>query len=152
MKLAEALAERAALQQTIADLNQRLLRNVRVQEGDAPSEAPADLLADLDAAADALERRIVAINRTNLAVSVLPGLSMTEALARRDVLKLRLSVFRGLVAAAQPDANRYSRSEIRFVRTVDVNALQATVDALTKALRELDTRIQAVNWTADLME
>lgn len=151
MKLAEALADRAALQQQITDLRDRLVRNARVQEGDTPAEDPAELLAALDRAADALERRIVEINRTNLAVEVEPDLSMTAALARRDVLKMRLNVHRALVAGAQPSQDRYSRQEIRFLPTVDVRTAQATVDALARDLRELDTRIQAVNWTADLM-
>lgn len=65
---------------------------------------------------------------------------------------MRLNIHRSLVSAAQPDPNRYSRSEIRFVATVDVRAVQADADAIAKALRELDTRIQATNWTADLMD
>ena len=40
MKLAEALILRADCQRHIEQLKQRLLRNVKVQEGDKPSEDP----------------------------------------------------------------------------------------------------------------
>ena len=94
---------------------------------------------------------LVRINRTNLAAEVSPGVSVTAALARRDVLRMRLGVYRGLLTAVAPGIDRYSRSEIRIVRTIDVREVQATADRLSKAARELDTRLQAVNWTTDLM-
>ena len=45
MLLAEALAERAEAQRQYEQVMQRLLRVVRVQEGDAPVEDPEELLA-----------------------------------------------------------------------------------------------------------
>jgi prefoldin subunit 5 len=54
-------------------------------------------------------------------------------------------------AVAQAQA-RYSRSEIRMIRHVDVAALRAEIDALAKERRELDTAIQGLNWTAELSE
>ena len=50
MKLAAALMRRADLQTQINELQMRLNNNARVQEGEKPAEAPADLLAALDAA------------------------------------------------------------------------------------------------------
>ena len=48
MKLAEALNLRADLQKKITQLKERLLTNAKVQEGDKPSEAPEELLNELD--------------------------------------------------------------------------------------------------------
>ena len=45
---------------------------------------------------------------------------------------------------------RYSRSEVRFVPTVDVKALRDMADSASKAYRELDTKIQQLNWTTQL--
>ena len=42
--------------------------------------------------------------------------------------------------------------EIRQLSAVDVKALQKKVDALSRDYRILDNRIQAANWTADLIE
>jgi len=58
---------------------------------------------------------------------------------------------RGPRTAAQAQA-RYGRSEIRFVRLVDVAAIRARLDDLARERRELDTEIQAHDWTEDLIE
>ena len=46
--------------------------------------------------------------------------------------------------------SRYSRSEVRFVPAVDVKALREMADSAAKAYRELDTKIQQLNWTTQL--
>ena len=48
--------------------------------------------------------------------------------------------------------DRYSRSEIRKVATVDVSALRRQMDTLAQQRRELDTAIQATNWATELAE
>lgn len=52
-------------------------------------------------------------------------------------------------ATAQQQA-RYSRSEIRLVRTLDVAGIRKRLDEIARERRELDTEIQAANWTAEL--
>ena len=44
MKLAEALIERADLQRKIAQIEARMRQNVKVQEGDKPTESVDELL------------------------------------------------------------------------------------------------------------
>ncbi len=51
MKLAEALLERADAQRRYAQVEERARRFAKVQEGEAPAENPAALLAELDAIA-----------------------------------------------------------------------------------------------------
>ena len=51
MKLAEALMERADVQRRMEQLDDRLRASARTQEGEKPPEAPAALLAELDALA-----------------------------------------------------------------------------------------------------
>ncbi|MNL35533.1 hypothetical protein D3C87_1575690 [compost metagenome] len=48
--------------------------------------------------------------------------------------------------------DRYSRSEVKFNRTVDVGLIQSQVDGLSKAYREFDFKIQELNWTTELIE
>ena len=149
MKLAEALNQRADLQKRIAQLKERLSNNVKVQEGDQPAEKPSDLFAELSLALKDLENLIVRINRTNQE-TVWEGKTLTEMIAEKDVLSLHLSVLRGTLEAANVRSDRYSRNEIKFVRTVDVNELQKKVDDLSRNLRELDSRLQQANWMTDL--
>ena len=47
--------------------------------------------------------------------------------------------------------SRYSRSEIKFVATVPVPKLRERADDLARQYRELDTRIQQLNWNTELI-
>jgi hypothetical protein len=152
MKIAEALILRADAQKRIEQLKQRLLRNAKVQEGDSPAENPAELIGELDRVTADLTRLIQQINRTNAATVVTAGTTVSDALARRDVLAKQHAVYRDLAATATVDQTRYSRSEVKFVSTVDVAAIQRHADDLARQHRELDATIQATNWSVDLLE
>ena len=151
MKLAEALQERADLNRRIEQLRYRLSNNVLVQEGEKPLEDPAALLEELESSFTRLEWLIVRINLTNCAVKV-EGCSLTELIARRDVLSLRAEAYRRLVEEASQNTHRATRTEIKILSAVDVPALQRQADDASRELRLLDNTLQATNWTADLME
>ena len=151
MKLAEALQERADLNRRIEQLRYRLSNNVLVQEGEKPLEDPAALLEELESSFTRLEWLIARINLTNCAVTV-EGRSLTELIARRDVLSLRAEAYRRLVEEASQNTHRATRTEIKILSAVDVPALQRQADNASRELRLLDNTLQATNWTADLME
>ena len=151
MKLAEALQERADLNRRIEQLRYRLSNNVLVQEGEKPLEDPAALLEELESSFTRLEWLIARINLTNCAVKV-EGRSLTELIARRDVLSLRAEAYRRLVEEASQNTHRATRTEIKILSAVDVPALQRQADDASRELRLLDNTLQATNWTADLME
>ena len=151
MKLAEALILRADHQKRLEQLKQRLIRTAKVQEGDPPPEDPAALLTEAERIADELLRLIQRINRTNAATEFESG-RLSDALARRDVLALRRTLHADLAQAAVVQQTAYSKSEIRFKSTVDVAALQRTADDLARQYRDLDARIQAINWQVELLE
>lgn len=150
MKLAEALQERADLNRRIQQLQGRLNNNAVVQEGEQPPEDPAELLSELDSCVDQLEELMARINLTNCRTE-LEGESLTTLLARRDAWKLRLSAYRDLAYSASQLGRRGMRSEIKMLSAVDVKGLQKQVDALSRELRLLDNRIQAANWSTDLL-
>ena len=151
MKLAEALQERADLNRRIEQLRYRLNNNVLVQEGEKPLEDPAALLEELESSFTRLEWLIARINLTNCAVKV-EGRSLTELIARRDVLSLRAEAYRRLVEEASQNTHRATRTEIKILSAVDVPALQRQADDASRELRLLDNTLQATNWNADLME
>lgn len=151
MKLAEALQERADLNRRIEQLRYRLNNNVLVQEGEKPLEDPAALLEELESSFTRLEWLIARINLTNCAVKV-ESRSLTELIARRDVLSLRAEAYRRLVEEASQNTHRATRTEIKILSAVDVPALQRQADDASRELRLLDNTLQATNWTADLME
>lgn len=150
MKLAEALNLRADTQTRVAQLKERLLSNVKVQEGDEPAEAPQALFSELDAALKSLQELILRINKTNLS-TVWEGRTLTDMIAEKDILSLRLSVLREVLADASVRGDRFSRNEIKFVRTIDIAVLQKQIDDYSKQLRELDVKLQQANWMTDLL-
>ena len=136
MKLAEALSERADIQKRMQQLCARLRRNALVQEGEKPAEDPHALLEEYGRLCERYEELIRRTNLTNAATTD-GGETLTALLARRDALIERIS---GL--------NDFLQEVIRS--TVDVSALQKQADELSKQLRELDVRIQGLNWTTEL--
>lgn len=150
MKLAEALILRADLQKRLAQLKQRLAANARVQEGEQPAEDPNALLSELDALSAQLEDLILRINLTNGSVED-RGESMTALLAKRDVLRIKIETLRELVQTAAATVMRGTRTEVVIRSTVSVAEQQKKLDALSKDLRDLEMRIQSLNWTSDLV-
>lgn len=150
MKLAEALQERADLRRVIGQLQARIVNNARIAEGTTPTEDPAELIRTLDGAMDRLAALITAINGTN-SVTVVDGRSLTEWIAQRDTLMEKLEIYRLLVNEASEVTRRMTHSEILIVPAVDVPALNRQTDRMAKELRQIDNRIQAANWTTELI-
>lgn len=151
MKLAEALQERADLSARISILENRLMNNALVQEGEKPAEAPEELLAELDRCSEEMERLITAINLTNSS-TISDGMTVTELIAKKDVLNRKLSIYRHFLMTASQTAQRATRSEIKILSTVNVREYQQKADGLAKRLRILENRIQQINWTTELIE
>lgn len=149
MKLAEALSVRKDLQNKIDQLEDRLKSIVKIQEGDEPDEAAEDLLSELQNAAVQLEDVIYRVNRTNLH-AVIDGVPITKLIARKDVLTREVGILRNVLKVASAQESRYSRNEIRYVRTIDTAELRKKVDRLSAELRRVDLRIQEANWMFEL--
>jgi hypothetical protein len=151
MKLAEALAERSDCQNRIEELKKRLIRSARVQEGEQPAEDTTDLLAETDRIFARLLELVSAINRTNSKTAFDEERTISDAIAERDVVGKRRDFLAGIAEAGSTRQDRYSKSEVRFVATLSVGKLQTEVDQLAKKYRELDTRLQELNWKSELI-
>ena len=151
MKLAEALSIRKDLQKRIQQLGQRIQNNVKVQEGDTPSEEPMELMKELDACLTQLEDLIWRINATNMKTTNAEGTTLTQLMARKDVLTMRVSNLRSIFDTASAGQDRYSRSEIKTVTVVDVKAIGKKVDECSAQLRQLDMEIQSLNFQTELI-
>ncbi|GLZ81977.1 hypothetical protein Afil01_67840 [Actinorhabdospora filicis] len=152
MKLAEALAERADAARRVEELRARVLGNARYQEGETPTEDAAALLDEVARVLARLEYLMGRINRTNAEVHI-DAMTLTEALARRDVLRLHHGVLTSAAdAAATGGYQRQLRSELKMLSALSVADLRARADEVARELRELDLRVQRANWEADLLE
>ena len=150
MKLATALAERSDIQNRINTISVRLDNNAKVQEGDVPAEDPKALMEELDRLIVRLEDLVARINLTNSG-TVYEGKTITEFLAHRDCLKKKVRVLRDFLDTASDRVTRMTRTEIKIVSTVPVTEIQKTVDGLAKELRNVDEKIQELNWTTELV-
>src|SRR5215831_15772864 len=156
MKLAEGLALRADAVRRVEQLRARIVASARYQEGEEPPEDAATLLADAASALDDLETLIRRINRTNAAAQIGDDGTLTDALAHRDVLRLRHAVVTAAADAAagrsQAGIARQLRSELKMLAALPVAQLRAQADEIARELRELDVRIQRSNWEVDLLD
>ncbi|TVT28654.1 hypothetical protein FNH05_29945 [Amycolatopsis rhizosphaerae] len=155
MKLAEALVLRADAARRLEQLRARVVGNARYQEGETPAEDAGSLLAQARQVCAELESLIRRINRTNSAARLGEG-TMTDALARRDALRLRHGVVTAAADAAagrdQRGGGRQLRSELMFLPALPVAELRAEADQLAREIRELDVSIQRTNWEVDLLD
>jgi hypothetical protein len=156
MKLAEALALRSDAQKRVAQLQARALASARYQEGEQPSESAADLLAEARRVIDEIEGLVRTINRTNAATELEPGVTITDAIARRDALAQQRKLLAAVADAAAGGGDgrmwRQLRSELREVTDLPVGELRREADDVSRQYRELDVRLQQANWTTDLAE
>ena len=151
MKLAEALLERSELKEKLMVLQNRLNANAKVQEGVEPNESPKTLLKELDDSIKRLEYLIVHINRTNEYTKNSKGVSISELIAKRDVVGQKYRVLRMFLDSGSMVVNRLTHTEIKILTTFSVAELQKTVDKLSEEMRKIDTEIQGLNWTTDLL-
>ena len=97
----------------------------------------------------ALEKLMAEINLTNCK-TVVGGKTLTELIAEKDALTLKISHYRGIIDAASRVVPRATRSEIKIISAVDVHKLQKKTDEMSKQLRLIDNTIQQTNWTTEL--
>lgn len=151
MKLAEALQERADLNRNISSLRARLEQSVLVQEGTEPAEDPKELLKVLDKSIDRLEYLMAAINHTN-DVTEAGGMTLTQIIARKDALQVRLAAYKDLAMEAGSNTSRARGTEIRVLPVIKASQLQKEADKIAKEIRKLDNTLQETNWTKELIE
>jgi hypothetical protein len=153
MKLAEALARRSDALKRVEQLRARIKQNATYQEGTEAAEDANALIVEAGLALTELEGLIKRINLTNAQARLADGRTITDALASRDVLKMRHSL---LVHAAdaglteQRGWGRTTHSELATLSAVDVKALRSRADEVAAELRKLDLAIQETNWLVDL--
>lgn len=151
MKLAEALQERADLNRNIEQLKNRLKNNVLVQEGEKTAEEPEKLKQQLDASIERLAYLISRINLTNCRTKV-DGQTLTELIAKKDSLSLKISVYKEIVYTGSQASYRARNTEIKIKPTITIADWQANIDVMAKELRLLDNQLQESNWNTELME
>lgn len=148
MKLAEGLLLRADLLKKIEHLQNRIKPVLIVSDDKQPQEDPIVLLAQLRKAIQDLELIIVRINKTNNDTIVEGEGLLYEALAKRDSLKMLSEKLRNIRQAAQI----YNTGETNLKATISIKNLQIEMDQTGRAFREIDSKIQEINWLTELKD
>lgn len=148
MKLAEGLLLRADLMKKIEHLQNRIRPVLIVSDNKTPQEDPIKLLAQLRKAIQDLEAIIIRINKTNNETQIEGVGPLMEALAKRDSLKLLSEKLRIIRESAQINNMGYNNQKA----TVDIKDLQTEIDQTGRAFREIDSKIQEINWLTELKE
>ena len=82
--------------------------------------------------------------------------TLTDALGRRDALRLRHHVLTTAADAAagagQYGYSRQLRSELKMLSALSVGDLRSQADQVAQELRALDVRIQKANWEIELLD
>jgi hypothetical protein len=108
-------------------------------------------MKELDGCLNKLEDLIWRINLTNVKTFDETGKTLTQLMAEKDVLTLRISTLRNTFERASSQQERYSRSEIKMVTIVDVKQLSHQIDEYSAKLRKLDIAIQTLNFQTELI-
>ncbi len=151
MKLAEALIERADIKTKIEMLRMRMINNAKIQEGTTPNEEPKTLLKELDEKLERMEYLIKHINKTNELTKAKDGKTISEMIAEKDVLSKKLSILGSYIDSASATTTRLTHTEIKILSAFSIADMQKQIDKLSKTLRELDTKIQELNWLTELI-
>ena len=148
MKLAEALLLRAALMKKIEHLQNRITPVLIVSDDKLPQEDPDKLMAQLRKAIQDLETLIIRINKTNNETYIEGEGFLMEALAKRDSLKILSEKLRYIRYAAQIN----NSGDKNLKTTIDIKNLQIEMDQTGRAFREIDSKIQEINWLTELID
>ena len=68
------------------------------------------------------------------------------------MLGKKISILKEIAEEATVKVNRYSQTEIKIFSAMKVDQLQREINKYSKEYRELDTKLQGLNWTIDLMD
>ena len=150
MKLAEALLLRAEYKTKIENLQSRILANLKVQENDKPLEDPQAMISESFELSEKLCALIKRINACNNTAKLSTGQTLSEAIVERDMLMKKRNILSSVASKALEKNYRIMRTELKMNVVVSISEIQKHIDILSKEFRELDTQIQALNWTTEL--
>ena len=151
MKLAEALMERKAIKGKMEELKKRIYQNAQIQEGDSSIENPEELIRELKEEIEKFEQLVIRINITNMTAKLSNGMTLMEAIVKKDMLNYNHMVHINLADKATPSSARYSNREIKSIPNVDINEIRKKADEIAKEYRMLDCKIQEANWIVELV-
>jgi len=153
MLLAEALLRKAVLKKEIEALEQRMGESARVPHDEEPVDDYLVLLGSYREKECELLDMSLRILATNISTVLREGETISQAIIRRDSLKRAVSMYNKLLSAATGSGSRglFSSRDVKYKRVVDMEKVRADMDNAAMQYRELDVKLQQLNWNTELL-
>jgi hypothetical protein len=151
MKLAEALIERADIKKKLQELRMQINSNLQVDEGEKAEESVKDLMKVFSELLERQTSLIARINKTNAITESSNGLTIMELIAKRDSVAQLKNQYQILAQESRPQHYGRTKDDIKVVLTFSPKEMRKEADKLAKEHREVDTLIQGLNWTTELV-
>lgn len=157
MKLGEALTVRKDLETRQKNLLALITTNMVVEDGVTPEMSNEEFSSYMTEVVEVFEQRkdlISRINKTNVVTQVEDGQTLADLLLNRAFLKETIEIGRTMLNSAKGRRERgYGDSSVVvYVPRENAAGIRAELDEVSKAFRELDVKIQGLNWTTDLVD
>lgn len=148
MKLAQALNIRKKMSSDF-HMTATVVQSISVQAaGDPkPEKEPNELIASMLSQIEEEWKLIDKIDAANFSTKLKNGMTLMQALTKRDVLAKRKETMVKLCSL--PSRGGYGREE-KTVVVLDVSKLRNIVNDLSRQWRELDDMIQETNWQVEI--
>lgn len=153
MTLGEALSQRKSLIGEIGDLRTRITTNVICPEDRTPDEDPDALWEQLKSKTDDLRLIVEKINTVNCTAKLPDGSTLTQALARRDMLTSLHRSTQDIIKAAKPSHYYGSpkKDDVRDKINISISEMQKDAASYAQQRRVLDAQIQVLNWSTEVV-
>ncbi len=144
------MIERRDLLDLILSLERRIRNNIKIQEGDEPSEDPEKLMIEINRLFEKLTNTRKRIDYANISTKVMEDITLNDLIVKQRILKKKHRVISAIVEEASNKQRRYSNTEIKDIVTLDIKKYLKEMDGIAKEIRELDVTLQRLNWEIDV--
>ena len=152
MLLAEALLRKSVLKKELEALEQRMSESARVPHDEEPVDDYLLLLESYRKKEGELLEMNLRILETNFNTSFEEGETISQAIIRRDSLRRLVSMYNKLLSAATGgDRRLFSSRDVKYRRIVDMDKARVNKDNTAMKYRELDVKLQQLNWNTELL-
>lgn len=150
--LAEALLRKATLKKELDALEQRMGESARVPHDEEPVDDYIALLDIYHKKESELMELSLRILSTNNSAAFKDGETIAQAIIRRDSLKRTVSMYSKLLSAATGGSRGlFSSRDVKYKRVVDMDKARANMDSAAMQYRDLDVKLQQMNWNTELL-
>ncbi|MCL2045344.1 MAG: DIP1984 family protein [Oscillospiraceae bacterium] len=152
MLLAEALLKKAVLKKELDALEQRMSESARIPHDEEPVDDYTLLLIIYREKESELFDMNLRILATNNITEIREGETISQAIIKRDGLKRVVSMYSKLLnAAIGSNRGYYGSRDVKYIRVIDMDKVRSDMDSAAQQYRELDVKLQQLNWNTELI-